>query len=318
MFEMSPLRGSESKPHDKPKADALGYIDIAAPRLNARMCHAPRNAIKLPFLPMPLLCTVRDCRLPLTDYATVFRCERKHSFDVARSGYVNLLQPQDRRSAHPGDTKEAVAARRRLFDQGLSDPLIETIGKMLESIPHDTLLDAGCGEGSILGALAARFPDAETAGTDISTPAIDAAAKRYPKPRWVIANADRFLPWPDASFDIVLSITARVNPGEFRRVLKPGGHLLIALAAPDDLIELRRHVLGEGLERDRVERAVRELATFTLVRRETVRYTRELDVDTLRDLLASTYRGARGSQQERVQTLQPMSVTMSRDLLLFN
>jgi 23S rRNA (guanine745-N1)-methyltransferase len=266
---------------------------------------------------MPLLCTVRDCRLPLTDYATVFRCASKHSFDVARSGYVNLLQPQDRRSAHPGDTKEAVAARRRLFDAGHSDPLIEAIGNLVEAIPRDTLLDCGCGEGSILGALVARFPEIEAAGTDISTPAIDAAAKRFPQPRWVIANADRFLPWPGASFDVLLSITARLNPVEFRRVLKPGGHLLIALAAPDDLLELRRHVLGEGLERDRVERAVRELAAFTPVRRETVRYTCDLDVDALRDLLTSTYRGARGSQQERVESLQPMTVTMSREILLF-
>ena len=43
------------------------------------------------------------------------------AFDVARSGYVNLLQPQDKRSKTPGDTPEAVAARRRFLDRGHAD-----------------------------------------------------------------------------------------------------------------------------------------------------------------------------------------------------
>ena len=37
-------------------------------------------------------------------------CPRGHSFDVARSGYINLLQPQERRSRNPGDSADAVAA----------------------------------------------------------------------------------------------------------------------------------------------------------------------------------------------------------------
>ena len=54
---------------------------------------------------------------------------------------------------------------------------------------------------------------------DISIPAVDAAARRYPECEWIVANADRFLPYADRSFSIVMSITARMNSGEFRRVL---------------------------------------------------------------------------------------------------
>src|SRR5260370_29405762 len=71
---------------------------------------------------------------------------------------------------------------------------------------------------------------------------------------WIVANDDRFLPYADRSFSIVLSITARMNAGEFRRVLRDGGGLLIALPAPDDLIELR------GASRDRVARTVETFA----------------------------------------------------------
>jgi SAM-dependent methyltransferase len=76
--------------------------------------------------------------------------------------------------------------------------------------------------------------------------AVDAAARRYPECEWIVANADRFVPYSDSSFSIVLSITARMNSSEFRRVLRPGGRLVVGLPAPDDLVELR------GAGRDRV------------------------------------------------------------------
>ena len=61
-----------------------------------------------------LLCTVRNCRRPLHREGQRVVCQRGHSFDYARSGYLNLLQPQDRKSKNPGDSAAAVAARRRV------------------------------------------------------------------------------------------------------------------------------------------------------------------------------------------------------------
>ena len=48
-----------------------------------------------------LLCPVRDCHLALVREGQRVLCARGHSFDVARSGYINLLQPQERRSRQP-------------------------------------------------------------------------------------------------------------------------------------------------------------------------------------------------------------------------
>ena len=45
---------------------------------------------------MTLLCPVRNCHLPLARDGRRLVCAGGHSFDVARSGYVNLLQPQDK------------------------------------------------------------------------------------------------------------------------------------------------------------------------------------------------------------------------------
>src|SRR5437879_7760260 len=90
-----------------------------------------------------LLCPVRDCHLALGRVERRRLCPRGHSFDIARSGYINLLQPQERRSKHPGDTVAAVAARRRLHDRGVTGPLLDGIADMMAARPADIVLDAG-------------------------------------------------------------------------------------------------------------------------------------------------------------------------------
>ena len=152
---------------------------------------------------MTLLCTVRDCRRPLIREARRLVCPRGHSFDIARSGYCNLLQPQDRRSRNPGDTKEAVAARRRFADRGFLEPWSGALQRALSGLkPAAPLLDVGCGDGYHLDLLR-RTLQAEAHGVDISVPAIEAAAKRYRECQFVVANADRFLPYADGPFATV-------------------------------------------------------------------------------------------------------------------
>jgi 23S rRNA (guanine745-N1)-methyltransferase len=232
-------------------------------------------------------------------------CPRGHSFDVARSGYINLLQPQDRRSKQPGDTAAAIAGRRRLHDGGVTEPLLHAIAEMVAASPGDAVLDAGCGEGFYLGTLA-RETGFDAHGVDISIPAVDAAARRYPGCQWTVANADRFLPYADRSFSIVLSITARMNAGEFRRVLRDDGRLVVALPAPEDLVELR------GAGRDRVARTVEAFADgFTLADRRRVATAADLDAAAVDDVLHSIYRPMRS------QPAEAMRVTFSLDLLLF-
>src|SRR3984957_154143 len=114
-----------------------------------------------------LLCPVRDCHLALVRDSRRLLCARGHSFDIARSGYINLLQPQERRSLQPGDTAAAVAARRRLHDRGVTEPLLNGIADFVSASPDDVVLDAGCGDGFYLGTLAQRL-GFQACGIDIS------------------------------------------------------------------------------------------------------------------------------------------------------
>jgi 23S rRNA (guanine745-N1)-methyltransferase len=250
--------------------------------------------------------------LALVRQARRLLCARAHSFDVARSGYINLLQPQDRRSKQPGDTKAAVASRRRLHDLGVTEPLLRAIADVIAAQPNDIILDAGCGDGFYLGTLA-REIGFDAHGVDISTFAAEAAARRYPpgeRCEWVVANADRFVPYADRTFSIIMSITARMNKDEFRRVLRDDGRLLVALPSPEDLAELRSD-LGES-GRDRVARTIATFApSFTVIGQGRVTTTADLEADAVHDVLLSIYRPMRS------RPVEAMRVTFSLDLLLF-
>jgi 23S rRNA (guanine745-N1)-methyltransferase len=243
-----------------------------------------------------ILCTVRGCQSPLTREERRLVCPRGHSFDVARSGYVNLLQPQDSKSRNPGDTAAAVTARRRLHDRGVTAPLLQAIADVAAPARSDTILDAGCGDGFYLASLAG-LSGAEGLGIDISIPAIDAAARRYPECAWLVANADRFIPCHDGAFSLVTSITARMNPAEFNRVLRPDGRLLIALPAPYDIAEIR----GEG----------RDAPHFGLISQTRTTTHADLDAAGVEDVLHAIYRPMRSEPSSA------MRITFSLDLLLF-
>jgi 23S rRNA (guanine745-N1)-methyltransferase len=233
---------------------------------------------------------------------------------------LNLLQPQDRRSKRPGDSREAAQARRRLAGLGHADAVYGAFRHVIDTRARQessALLDVGCGEGAFL-----RFLGAVSGlgrhGVDISAPSIELAAKSSPDVCFIVANADRFLPYANASFDFVTSIDARVNASEFDRVLKPGGLILVAVPAVDDLVELRERVLGGRVEKSRAPRIEGDLGKlFALLDRTTIRDHRTFGPDALRDLLIATYRGFRQSEQAAVERLAAMNVTLSHEVLAF-
>src|ERR1051326_9073212 len=101
-----------------------------------------------------------------------------------------------------------------------------------------SLLDAGCGTGGMLSAVRARFPEAELIGIDESQHALDLAAKREDGAQLIQASVHE-LPFPENRFDFVLSIDVWSHAGvddalaahETSRVLRPGGKLILNLAA---------------------------------------------------------------------------------------
>jgi len=253
----------------------------------------------------PLLCPV--CHASLETDSHTYRCANNHGFDLAKEGYLNLLLSHQRKSKNPGDDKAMVQARRRFFDSGAYDPLKE---KLTSLISEGTLLDAGCGEGTLSGALAGQV-----IGIDISKDAIRLAAKRYKDVTWIVANGMRELPFTRRSFDSVLSVLAPRNVEEFTRILKPDGQLILGVPGPNHLIELRT-LLHAGIS-DFEEKADEADAKCTPFFKEKTRnlltHHVRLDKPQIADLIQMTpiFWNSSPQAKETVQQLDELEITVS-------
>ncbi|MGH3905207.1 MAG: putative RNA methyltransferase, partial [Pseudonocardiaceae bacterium] len=176
------------------------------------------------------------CDEPLARDDRTFRCVNGHVFDVAREGYVNLLLPQHRHSKDPGYSKEMIAGRRDFFDAGhyqiLADGVAEAIGSYLPGHAERVVVDAGCGEGYYLRRLRARLSEqgqnesTVLCGMDISKHAIRVAVKRDPRGLYAVAGTYRMPVLPDR-VDVLLTHFSPVSAADFRRVVRPGGVVLV-------------------------------------------------------------------------------------------
>jgi 23S rRNA (guanine745-N1)-methyltransferase len=269
--------------------------------------------------PSRLACTVRGCGLPLNPAKRGYRCPRGHSFDIARSGYLNLLQPQDRKSLSAGDSSAAVEARARLIAEGVGRSVITELVRCstLASATDRVVADLGSGSGDALAAVVSGRSWTGI-GIDLSVAAAQHAARRFPQLTWVVANADRRLPLVDSAVSFLVSLHGRRNPSDCARVLEASGTLFVAVPAPDDLIELRRLVQGAGIARSRIDTVLKEHeAFFRPVEQFTSREHHMLDQRALKDLLIGTYRGARKRAGPLVESLTAMNVTLASDCVLF-
>ncbi len=187
------------------------------------------------------------CGAPLERRDRSLACSAHHSFDLARSGYVNLLLPQQKGSRDPGDNAEMVRSRSEFLGQGHYQALSDALnGQVLSlGLPSYTVLDAGCGEGYFLrrlqSALLAGLPPTNVTclGVDISRAAVQRAAKQGNDLQVAVASTFH-LPVITESVDVVLKVMAPGDPAEMRRVLRPGGCYLTVIPGPLHLQGLKR------------------------------------------------------------------------------
>ena len=129
------------------------------------------------------------------------------------------------------------------------------------------ILDVGCGTGYLLGQLAARVPQAQALdGIDAARPMVEAARAAAADDRLnFVAGPAEQLPWPDASFDLVVSTTSfdhwadqRAGLAQCARVLAPGGCLVLA-----DLFSvlLVPTLVGQRRDKARTRRRATRLVT---------------------------------------------------------
>ena len=232
---------------------------------------------------MELICPICGQALQKLDHE--YRCGNRHSFDIARQGYVNLLTVQQKKSLHPGDTREQVASRRTFLEGGFYGPIAEALCDTARELgASGPILDVGCGEGYYSAALAQALGAALT-GLDISKEAVRFAAAKYKNARWLCATAAH-LPVAGGSVGTLTSLFALTMPEEFRRVLKPDGLYFQVLAAQDHLLGLKRIIYPELHMKEKD--SVPEIPGFRLVKTLPIRFSFTVEGTQVQNLLSMT------------------------------
>ena len=168
-------------------------------------------------------------------------CPNRHSFDLAKFGYVNLA-PQVK--ASKDYDKENFQNRQLVLENGFYNHILNALSECLSPLAHPAnILDIGCGEGYYSRSLQERHPDHSFYAFDLSKESIQLAAKSDQewKVKWFVGDLAH-LPLLDQSMDLLLDIFSPANCQEFKRVLAPDGRLIKVIPTATHLQEIRQKV----------------------------------------------------------------------------
>ena len=259
-----------------------------------------------------LMCPV--CREALHLTEKTWSCVNKHSYDVAKQGYVNLHVVQHKHSKNPGDTAESVQARRAFLSAGFYAPLQHAVVTKIAALKINNLLDIGCGEGYYTNAMQAEV--GQCVGVDIAKNAVQVAAKLNKKVTWVVGTGAT-LPVLDASIDLCTSLFSPIPKQEILRVLKPNAYLMVVTPATEHLYAMRE-ALFEEVNPHESHKFVEQLKeNFELIEQPMIESEFTLDQQQLKDLIAMTPYAYKAKQDKRQQLEQQSEMKLKASFQMY-
>jgi len=251
------------------------------------------------------------CGLAIGRVDGSLRCDRGHTFDIARQGYAAFTAGGG--PHHQGDTAPMVAARGDFLRAQHYAPIADAIS-------------AGCADAGWCvevaggtGYYSARVLEARSAlngvTIDVSKHAAKAAARAHPRLASLTGDAYSTLPVASGSAQLVLSVFGPRRGKEVARILAPGGEVVVVTPRQSHLVELREYfsLLTIGAEKEaRLDVAMEPLV---LSKRTELEYTAVL---TTADVMSSIMMGPNAFHHDRfaIQAMTPasfdaLSVTVS-------
>ena len=270
-------------------------------------------------------------------------CDSRHTFDISKQGYVNLLPPGKEKNAHTGEEKIMVKARVDFLSRGyyknISDRLAELMSEQIDTGSPIVICDMGCGEGyhtcNFTEGVHSRLnKPVLTLGFDASKHAAvyssklsrsrgmmpkDGVGAEFNSPvgaYFMPANIFH-LPTPDHSVSAAVSMFAPIAWDEVKRILKPGGILAVVSSGRDHLMEMRSLIYDEVKLSDFTPAACEG---FTAVARDELTYETTIETnEDIRNLFMMTpfYYKTTEAGRERLYSKDNLKITVNVNYIIF-
>lgn len=262
------------------------------------------------------------CQLPLCETEKEYICKNNHTYDKAKSGYVNLMLVTDKNSKLPGDNKLMVNSRHDFLNKNYYKNLSDCLNKMILSANHNNciILDCGCGEGYYTASLKKFLNEnnikGKYLGIDISKFAIDKAAKRDNSINYAVASVFH-MPVLDNCIDCAINIFAPFAKDEYMRVLKKDGSFFMVIPAKYHLWELKKAVYTNPIPNEVKDY---EIEGFNFIEKQSVEYKIDLTSnDDIKALFMMTPYYYKTSKEnfERLELLTDLTTTVSFEILKY-
>ena len=266
-----------------------------------------------------LFCPI--CRLPFALENKSLKCQGGHSFDIAKSGYVNLLKPGKKNNAKAGDSKEMIDARSSFFESDAYSKIRDMICSIALELDSSVIVDAGCGEGYYTNGIAICMPKSKVIGFDMSKFGCEHAskvAKRIGNTNALFSVSSIFdMPLEDKSTDLIINMFAPVADNEFHRVLKDGGYLVVVASGKEHLDGLKSVIYDEVYLNDAEQISVEG---FDLIERRNLKYEAEIKGnDIIKALFTMTpyYHRTSLSDKAKLDSIDTLTTTVEADFFIF-
>ncbi|MBY6411650.1 methyltransferase domain-containing protein [Rhodococcus sp. BP-252] len=262
-----------------------------------------------------LICPLCGSDLDFGDDDKFLLCDRGHTFDVARQGYVSLQSGGAGKIT--GDSADMIAARADFLDAGHFAPIADAVSQAVGSVGSvGTVLEVGAGTGHYLAAVLDAADGARGIGVDVSKAAARRVARAHPRLGSIVADVWQGLPVRDGSIDAVTCVFSPRNASELRRVLAPEGILVVVTPTERHQRELTATVGLIGVDEDKARRLGDSLAgRFEAVERDVVEYAVQLDHDAVEAFVAmgpSARHTTPAARRASIESMpEPVHVTVS-------
>ena len=269
-------------------------------------------------IPKGLICPI--CQGELTKIDNSLKCGLNHSYDFAKSGYVNLLNPGKKNNAKTGESREMIQARTAFFSSGHYEKIRAFLIDLMEPYKKDVIIDAGCGDCYYSEGVAQKYPESSVIGFDVSKHGTEhgaksAKSKGITNTFYAVSNIFN-MPLIPESADVVINMFAPVSYEEFGRVLKKGGYLIIGASGAKHLYEMK------GVLYDRVylnELNVHKNEAFEVIGVKNLSYvTKICGSDTIMKLFTMTpyYHHTSDTDKKKLEALEELLTTVEVDFTI--